>query len=117
MDYSIKYTYIRNIGKGAFGKDYSGEANLIQENNTEKLYISKRILTSNMSNKEAEKVHQEAELMKRFAHQHIVEYQESFITPSDIIIIMEYCQGGDLTQLINYHKKINSFFPESTIFD
>ena len=117
MDYSIKYTYIRNIGKGAFGKDYSGEANLIQENNTEKLYISKRILTSNMSNKEAEKVHQEAELMKRFAHQHIVEYQESFITPSDIIIIMEYCQGGDLSQLIKSHKQSYSYFPESQLYE
>jgi serine/threonine protein kinase len=117
MDYFNKYTYVRTIGQGSFGKKYTGEASLVKENSSGEYFISKKILTSCMSDQEIKKVQQEALLMQKFFHPNIVQYKESYTYPSEIIIVMENCPGGDLEQLINYHKKTDSYFPENTIID
>jgi len=41
------------------------------------------------------------ELLKQLNHPHIVGYEESFIEDGELIIIMEYCEEGDL----DYHIK------------
>ena len=43
----------------------------------------------------------EVNLLKNLKHPNIVEYKESFLTQSQLIIIMEYCEVGDLA----YHIK------------
>lgn len=108
---------MRSIGKGAFGKNYLGEADLVENTSTGKLYVAKHIQTVKMPAEEIRKAYLEAETMKRCMHPNIVQYIEGFITSSEIIIIMEQCAGGDLSQLISYHKKNSSFFPEQTILD
>ena len=55
--------------------------------------------------------------MERFSHPCIVTYVESFVLDQFIVIVMEYCAGGDLEQFIKFHNDTQSFFPESTIKD
>ena len=43
----------------------------------------------------------EVNLLKNLKHPNIVEYKESFLTPNQLVIIMEYCEVGDLA----YHIK------------
>ena len=117
MSFTEKFTVLNSIGKGAFGICYSGEAELVKENVTNKDFVAKKILISDLSESEVLKVRQEAELMKKIMHPNIVEYKESFFEFPYIIIVMEYCLAGDLTQLISYHKSSLSYFPEATIID
>ncbi|OMJ92638.1 hypothetical protein SteCoe_4509 [Stentor coeruleus] len=112
MNYSSKYTEMRTIGKGSFGHAF-----LVKNNLTKKQYISKKIDITGMSPEDIKKVEQEVILMQRFSHPHIVKYIESFTTEADIIIIMEYCAGGDLAQLVSYHKSISTPFPEATLLE
>jgi serine/threonine protein kinase len=34
-------------------------------------------------------------------HQHIVEYIESYHTPEEVVVVLEYCAGGDLLDEVN----------------
>ena len=43
----------------------------------------------------------EVNLLKNLKHPNIVEYKESFLSPNSLIIVMEYCEVGDLA----YHIK------------
>ena len=61
--------------------------------------------------------YQEVELLKKLRHPNIVQYKESFVSADEILIVMEQCAGGDLAQLIAYHKSTSSYFPETTILD
>jgi NIMA (never in mitosis gene a)-related kinase len=70
-----------------------------------------------MNQAEKMKVEKEIELMRKFSHPYIVQYLESFIEAKRIIIIMEYCEAGDLDQLIQKHSKQKSFIPEENIIE
>jgi NIMA (never in mitosis gene a)-related kinase len=59
----------------------------------------------------------EVELLKKFNHPHIVAYEESFIEDGELIIIMEYCEEGDLSHLIKLQNKKKDHFPEKVILN
>jgi NIMA (never in mitosis gene a)-related kinase len=56
-------------------------------------------------------------MMQKFSHPCIVDFVESFVDDEVIVIVMEYCQGGDLETLIRFHKEQKAEFPEETIKD
>ncbi len=45
-------------------------------------------------------------------HPHIVSFKESFVIDETLIIIMEYCEEGDLAYHIKLKKKNNEVFDE-----
>ena len=47
---------------------------------------------------------QEEIVTSNLKHKNIVGYHESISTANLLIIILEYCQGGDLAALINAHR-------------
>ena len=99
--YSKKYKELKIIGRGSFGCVY-----LIKERKTKKLWVSKKISLSNLKNdEEKESALKEANLLKKLKNKHIVEYKETFIQNDFIIIIMEFCKEGDLSELIKTQKK------------
>lgn len=117
MNYSNIYTELKVIGKGSYGKKYAGQACLIKKKQTGQYFISKKICVANMPEKELARVRQEVNLMEKFSHPCIVTYIESFVMDEFIVIVMEYCAGGDLEQLIKFHKDCQSFFPEFSVKD
>jgi len=38
----------------------------------------------------------EVNLLKNLQHPNIVKFKESFITKQVLVIVMDYCEGGDL---------------------
>ena len=109
--YSQKYKELKIIGRGSFGCVY-----LIKEKKTNKQWVSKKISLSSLKNsEEKESALKEANLLKKLKNKHIVEYKETFIQNNLIIIIMEYCENGDLSKLIKSQKKKKKKFPEKTI--
>lgn len=58
----------------------------------------------------------EVNLLKNLNHPNIVEYKESFLTPNQLVIIMEYCEVGDLAYHIKRMQQKNEQFSEMEIF-
>ena len=55
----------------------------------------------------------EVNLLKDLDHPHIVSYKQSYFTLDLLIIIMEYCEVGDLSYHIKRKVKKNEHFPET----
>ena len=81
-----------------------------------KHYISKKIMLSGLKQKEKEGAMLEVNLLKNLDHPNIVAYKQSYFTSEQLIIIMEYCEVGDLTYHIKRKIKNKEFFEESEIF-
>ena len=80
-----------------------------------KLYCVKVIKIKNIPRKEREACRVEVELLRRLNHPNIVGYKESFLTRNkeSLCIVMEYCDGGDLCDLIK--KARRSLFSEAKV--
>ena len=48
----------------------------------------------------------EVEILKQCRHESIVCYIEDFYEDNKILIIMEFCSGGDLAKFIDEQKKL-----------
>ena len=60
----------------------------------------------------------EVNLLKNLDHPNIVQYKESFLTTNQLVIIMEYCEVGDLAYHIKRKvSKEGELFSEMEIFN
>ena len=84
-----KYTKIRAIGEGSFGKAY-----LVRHTVDNKLYVMKQISVTQMSKKEKEEALNEIKVLSALNHPNIVRYRESFVEKTFIAIVMDYAEGG-----------------------
>ena len=73
-----------------------------------------------MSEKNAKKSFEEVNIIKKLDHPNIIKFHEAFLSNSPqktINLIVEYADGGDLSQKINEMRKLNKQFEESEILD
>lgn len=98
-----KYTLEKVVGEGSFGK-----ALLCRRNVDSKKCIIKQISLAKMSRKEAAQTEQESSLLARLKHPNIVTFWESFSEASKGVsylwIVMEFADGGDLSNLIKNRR-------------
>ena len=74
-------------------------------------------MLTGLKQREKEAAMLEVNLLKNLDHQHIVAYKQSYFTLDMLIIIMEYCEVGDLSYHIKRKTKMNEFFNEGEIFN
>lgn len=89
------YEEIKVIGRGQYGK-----AHLVRHGKDGTSYIAKTIDLTCLSKKERETALQEVELLRRLDHPNIVEYKDNFFMGDTLVIMMQYCEGGDLAAYI-----------------
>ena len=91
------YELVCQIGKGNFGR-----ISKIIRKSDQKTLIWKELDYGQMSEKEKEQIVSEVNILRELKHPNIVRYYDRIIDKkhSRIYIIMEYCEGGDLNQLI-----------------
>jgi len=109
-----EYTYIEMLGRGSFGT-----VNLMRNNKNQNKYAVKMIDLSQTEILEKE-VPEEAKIMKilcALKHKNIVQYIDSYFDGCILNIIMEFCEGGTLKDLIKDHKKNNKPFEEKEIYE
>lgn len=70
-----------------------------------------------MTDKEQQGALLEANLLRQLRHAHIVAYKASFVEKGVLIIIMEYCEVGDLSYHIKKKKNKNEQFTEDEILN
>ena len=107
------YEVLKQIGRGNFGKIYK-----IKRKSDNKVLIWKELDYSQMNSKEKEQIVTEVNILSELNHQNIVKYYDRIIDKknSRIYIIMEYCEGGDISQIINQCKKNGEYISEETIW-
>lgn len=92
----IEWTSVRALGKGSFG-----EAHLIHMANApQSLAVCKLVHLAVMKKEERQEALNEVRVLSQLKHPNIVEYIGSFESGGYLHILMEYCDGGDLEQLV-----------------
>lgn len=94
-----------------------GAAFLVIHKQENKKYIAKKVMLSGLKQKEKEGAMLEVNLLKNLDHPHIVAYKQSYFTIEQLIIIMEYCEVGDLSYHLKRKTNKDETFTETEIFN
>ena len=107
-----KYEVLEHVGKGSFGA-----VTKIRRKNDNKILVWKEISYGKMKEKEKQQLVSEVNILRELRHTHIVKYYDRIIDKvnSKIFIVMEYCERGDLGQVIKKCKRENDFLSEDVI--
>ena len=109
---SQNYTIIKELGKGGYGKVYQ-----VLNKKEKKYYALKKISLEDISEEEMANIENEAKILSRINNDHIVKYYYSYKDNNSFNILMEYCEGLDLKNFINKHKKKKESIKEQVIFN
>ena len=96
------YTIGNRIGKGSFGT-----VHLVTDTCTGVRFCLKRIDLCGASDKERLRAVEEVRLLRRLAYTGVVNYIDHCDSLDVVCIVMEYCEGGDLAQLIGRRAQSN----------
>jgi len=88
---------------------------MVQRRDTGEVFVSKRISLHSLNETEKKNALQEANLLRDLKHPFIVQYVDSFIEDSALVIIMEYCSEGDLSSHIKKKKAKGERFSEEVV--
>mmetsp|Transcript_134984 Transcript_134984/g.305533 ORF Transcript_134984/g.305533 Transcript_134984/m.305533 type:complete len:600 (+) Transcript_134984:80-1879(+) len=102
---------LRIIGRGQYGS-----VHLVRRTRDKRYYVAKKIALACLSEKERDGAFQEVELLQTLNHPFIVEYEKTLRLQGDIlVIVMQYCEGGDISSCIKSMEKSRKHFTEITI--
>lgn len=100
---------IKKIGEGSFGK-----ALLVQAEDGTKL-VCKAVDVSAASSKETQDALKESRLLAALKHPYIVRYRQNLHEHGWLCIFMDYCEGGDLSKVIESAKRRGQRLPEEQV--
>ena len=94
------YVLFKSLGKGSFGEVY-----LTKKGKSSKLFATKRIPCSKLSSEDFKKyLNNEIRIMRELNNENIIKLQDYCQTSNNIYIIMEYINGGSLSDFLNKYK-------------
>lgn len=95
--YDNKYSFIKDLGNGGFGKVF-----LAKEKVSHRYVAIKQLLNTNKS--EQEDIIHEIEIVSKFENPNIVTYYHHFYEEDVLYLVMEFCSGGTLRDKISNNK-------------
>ena len=107
-DYIIK----ERLGTGAFGIVYK-----VLKKSNNNIYVIKQIPLYGLTSQQVNEAKSEARILSSVRSCYIVRYYESFEEKNNLNIVMEYCDGGDLSEYINKNKKTRYLLREDIIWN
>ena len=96
------YVIRSKIGTGTYGVVYK-----VTRKDSNQYYVLKQISLFGLPKDQIEEVKMEATILSKLNSNFVVQYYESFEEKNFLNIIMEYCDGGDLGQLLDKRVKNN----------
>ena len=107
------YDVIQHLGNGAFGKVFK-----VSRKSDNKILLCKEIFYGDMSEKEKKQIVNEVNIIRELKHPNITRYHDRIVEKSSCVIYMitEYCEGGNLSQLLKQSKRDKSYLSEDTVW-
>ena len=102
------FEFLNKLGQGSFGVVYK-----VRRKADKGIYVMKQINIAQMSHNLRKEALNEVKILSSLNNAYIVKYYESFIEKNYLNIVMEYCEGGDLANLIKNSPKT---LPESKVW-
>ena len=94
-------TLIRGLGKGAFGEVY-----LTSKQGNQEKFATKKIDKKYAQNPRAKKyIDNEIKILKEIDHKNIIKLYDVKEDSQNYYLVMEYCNGGGLSDCLEYHQK------------
>ena len=106
------YKQLRELGKGA-----AGSVTLVERISDGQQFALKKIALNLLNATEKRLAENEVQLLKVLFGPTIIRYYESYTDRDNIYIIMEYADGGNLSEKIKKLKDNKQNFPKDTILD
>ena len=72
----------------------------VRRKSDKRIFVLKQINIQNMKPKLKTAALNEAKILGQLEDPHIVKYYDSFLEKNNLNIVMEYCEGGDLSKFI-----------------
>eukprot|EP00730_Choanoeca_flexa_P005126 TRINITY_DN11882_c0_g1_i14.p1 TRINITY_DN11882_c0_g1~~TRINITY_DN11882_c0_g1_i14.p1 ORF type:complete len:504 (+),score=113.61 TRINITY_DN11882_c0_g1_i14:142-1653(+) len=112
LDWIEGYTLSRQLGHGSFGT-----VHLVRDNKKRHKYVIKIMDVESI--KQRDSALQEADLLSKLNHPNIVRHRDSFLSPdqNQLCIVMQFCEGGDLSQRIQAQADEGGYFTENQIMN
>lgn len=107
------YTQIKKVGEGSFGAAILVQHHSDKEKDTKA--IVKMIDISRASKAEKDDAVKESQVLSSLKHPYIVRYRESFHEDGWLCIVMDYCEGGDLSDKIKKTRQAGKIFPQDQV--
>ncbi len=107
------YEKISDIGKGSFGV-----VSKIRRLSDGQVLVWKELNYGRMNEKEKQQLVSEVNILRELHHPNIVRYYDRIIDKEQtkIYIVMEYCERGDMAQMIKKYKKEKEFVSEEKLW-
>jgi len=107
------YDIIQHLGNGVFGKILK-----ISRKSDSKILLCKEVFYGDLSEKEKKQVVNEVNIIRELKHPNITKYHDRIVDKQSCMIYMitEYCEGGNLLQLLKQSKRDKSYLPEDTVW-
>jgi len=86
---------VGKLGQGSFGIVYKVKRKV--DNN---IYVMKQINISKMNTRMKQDAINEVHILSKLNNPYVVKYYDSFIDKNLLCIVMEYCDGGDLSSYL-----------------
>ena len=97
-----EYTLTQFLGKGTFGEVY-----LTKKRNSDLLYATKRMSKAFVEDpKYIKYFNNEISILRKLFHKNIVRLEDLKKTTNHYYVIMEYCNGGSLTDCLEKYKNL-----------
>jgi NIMA (never in mitosis gene a)-related kinase len=106
-DYILK----EKLGVGSYGTVFK-----VHKKGDKQFYVLKQISLFNMNSAQVDEVKNESKILAQLNSAFITRYYDSFIDSSNLNIVMEYCDGGDLSHYLNYFSKNGKNLNEDKIW-
>jgi NIMA (never in mitosis gene a)-related kinase len=106
-DYIIR----EKLGIGSYGVVYK-----VIKKTDKQVCVLKQISLYSMTKPQIEEVKNEANILASINNSYIVKYYDSFVESNNLNIIMEYCDGGDLSNYLHIQNKTGKNMNEDKIW-
>ena len=104
-------TLIQLLGKGSYGEVY-----LSKKQNSNQLFATKKVNKAIVDSEMQKYFENEIKILKELNHPNIVKFEEKKSDTNYYYIVMEYINGGELSDYLNkYVSKYQKGFPEEVV--